>query len=120
MTTTLSSSVACAISAINRGRHRTTSLRTTSSSLTAEVAELHARAIDQGARRIAHGHGHTHARDEGKGAHLKAINGKLIAAETSLETLRDREIGSSQSARQKAFMSNFFAPAEAMCTTVHR
>ena len=57
--------------------------------------------------------------NEGKGAHLKAINGKLIAAETSLEKLRDKEIGSSQSARQKAFVSNFFAPAEAMCTSVH-
>ena len=30
--------------------------------------------------------------------------------------MRDKEIGSSQSARQKAFMSNFFAPAKAMCT----
>ena len=28
-------------------------------------------------------------------AQLKAINGKLIAAETSLEKLRDKEIGSS-------------------------
>ena len=50
-----------------------------------------ARANDQGARRIAHGHGHTQARDEGKGAHLKAINGKLIAAETSFEKLRYKE-----------------------------
>ncbi len=54
-----------------------------------------------------------------KGAHLKAINGKLIAAETSLEKLRVKEIGSSQSARHKAFMNNFFAPAEATCTSVH-
>jgi hypothetical protein len=37
------------------------------------------------------------------------INGKLIAAETRLEKLRDKEIGSSQSALQKALMSNFFA-----------
>ena len=35
--------------------------------------------------------GHTHARDEGNGAQLKAINGKLIAAETSFEKLRDKE-----------------------------
>ena len=34
------------------------------------------------------------------------INGKLIAAETRLEKLRDKEIGSSQSALQKALMSN--------------
>ena len=59
-----------------------------------------ARAIDQGARRIAHGHGHTHAPDEGKGAHLKAINGKLIAAETSLEKLRDKETSSSHGRRR--------------------
>jgi hypothetical protein len=36
-------------------------------------------------------YGHTHARDEGNGAQLKAINGKLIAAETSFEKLRDKE-----------------------------
>ena len=72
-------------------------------------SERAARAIDQGARCIAHGHGHAHARDEGNGGHLKAINGKLIAAETSLEKLRDKEIGSSQSALQKALMRNFFA-----------
>ena len=43
--TTLSSSVACATSAINRGRHRTASPRTTSSALTAEVAELHEQSV---------------------------------------------------------------------------
>ena len=82
-------------------------------------SERAARAIDQGARRIAHGHGHAHARDEGNGGHLKAINGKRIAAETSLEKLRDKEIGSSQSVRQKAFMSNFFAAKRCVqaCTT---
>ncbi len=55
-------------------------------------SERAARAIDQGARCIAHGHGHAHARDEGNGGHLrvKAINGKLIAAETRLEKLRDK------------------------------
>jgi hypothetical protein len=56
----------------------------------------------------------------GKGAHLKAINGKLIAAETSLEKLRDKEIRSSQLARQKAaLMSNFFAAKRCVqaCTT---
>ena len=75
--------------------------------------------MDQGARCIAHGHGPAHARDEGNGGHLKAINGKLIAAETSLEKLRNNEISSSQSARQKAFMSNFFAAKRCVqaCTT---
>ena len=53
----------------------------------------------------------THAREmKGKWAQLSAINGKLIAVEMSLEQLRDKEIGSAQSARQKAFTSNFFAP----------
>ena len=52
-------------------------------------------------------------------AQLKAINGKLIAAEASLEKLRDKEIGSSQSALQKALMSNFFAAKRCVqaCTT---
>ena len=36
-------------------------------------------------------HTEAHTRDEGNGAHLKAINGKLIAAETSFEKLRDKE-----------------------------
>ena len=82
-------------------------------------SERAARAIDQGARCIAHGHGHAHARDEGNGGHLKAINGKLIAAETSLEKLRDKEIGSSQLVWQKAFMSNFLAAKRCVqaCTT---
>ena len=82
-------------------------------------SERAARAIDQGARCIAHGHGHAHARDEGNGGRLKAINGKLIAAETSLEKLRDKEIGSSQSALQKALMRNFFAAKRCVqaCTT---
>jgi hypothetical protein len=44
----------------------------------------------------------------------------IIAAGTSLEKLRDKEIGSSQTARQKAFTSSFFAPAEAICTSAHR
>jgi hypothetical protein len=47
------------------------------------------------------------------------MNGKLIAAETRLDKLRDKEIGSSQSALQKALMSNFFAAKRFVqaCTT---
>ncbi len=72
------------------------------------MAELH----EQSTKRIEHGHGHTHAR----GMKEKEPSSKRSMASspllTSLEKLRDKEIGSSQSARQKAFMSNFFAPAE--------
>ena len=58
--------------------------------LTAEVAELLEQSIKmQDALRTVWPH--THARDEGNGAQLKAINGKLIAAETSFEKLRDKE-----------------------------
>ena len=56
--------------------------------LTAEVAELHEQSIkvqDACAR-----YGHTHARDEGNGAQLKAINGKLIAVERVLRSCATR------------------------------
>jgi hypothetical protein len=90
--------------------------------LTAEVSELHAQAtkLHDALRTLMA----THPREmKEKEAQLKTINGKLIASERltvrQAEKLRDKEIGRSQEARQKAFMSNFFAPAEAMCTSVH-
>ena len=61
----------------------------------------------------------THTREMNeKEAQLKTINGKLIASERQAEKLRDKEIGRSQEARQKAFMSNYFAPAKASTSTM--
>ena len=51
-------------------------------------------------------------------AQLKTINGKLIVSERQAEKLRDKEIGRSQDARQRAFMSNYFAPAKASTSTM--
>ena len=80
--------------------------------LTAEVSELHAQAtkLHDALRTLMA----THTREMNeKEAQLKTINGKLIASERQAEKLRDKEIGRSQEARQKAFMSNYFAPAKA-------
>ena len=61
----------------------------------------------------------THTREMNeKEAQLKTINGKLIASERQAEKLCDKEIGRSQEARQKAFMSNYFAPAKASTSTM--
>jgi len=84
--------------------------------LTAEVSELHEQAtkLHDALRTLMA----THTREMNeKEAQLKTINGKLIASERltvrQAEKLRDKEIGRSQVARQKAFMSNYFAPAKA-------
>ena len=85
--------------------------------LTAEVSELHEQAtkLHDALRTLMA----THTREMNeKEAQLKTINGKLIASERQAEKLRDKEIGRSQEARQKAFMSNYFAPAKASTSTM--
>ena len=85
--------------------------------LTAEVSELHEQAtkLHDALRTLMA----THTREMNeKEAQLKTINGKLIASERQAEKLRDKEIGRSQEARQKAFMSNYFAPAKASTSTL--
>ena len=85
--------------------------------LTAAVSELHAQAtkLHDALRTLMA----THTREMNeKEARLKTINGKLIASERQAEKLRDKEIGRSQVARQKAFMSNYFAPAKASTSTM--
>ena len=85
--------------------------------LTAEVSELHAQAtkLHDALRTLMA----THTREMNeKEARLKTINGKLIASERQAEKLRDKEIGRSQVARQKAFMSKYFAPAKASTSTM--
>ncbi len=90
----MSSSVACAISAIDQPWKAPDHVTKDDQigALTAEVAELHEQSIKvQDALRTVWPH--TRARDEGNGAQLKATNGtgKLIAAETSFEKLRDKK-----------------------------
>ena len=85
--------------------------------LTAEVSELHEQAtkLHDALRTLMA----THTREMNeKEAQLKTINGKLIASERQAEKLRDKEIGRSQEARQRAFMSNYFAPAKASTSTM--
>ena len=85
--------------------------------LTAEVSELHAQAtkLHDALRTLMA----THTREMNeKEAQLKTINGKLIASERQAEKLCDKEIRRSQEARQKAFMSNYFAPAKASTSTM--
>jgi hypothetical protein len=89
--------------------------------LTAEVSELHEQAtkLHDVLRTLMA----THTREMNeKEAQLKTINGKLIASERltvrQAEKLRDKEIVRSQVARQKAFMSNYFAPAKASTSTM--
>ena len=85
--------------------------------LTAEVSELHAQAtkLHDALRTLMA----THTREMNeKEAQLKTINGKLIASERQAEKLRDKEIGRSQEARQKAFMSNYFVSAKASTSTM--
>ena len=85
--------------------------------LTAEVSELHEQAtkLHDALRTLMA----THTREMNeKEARLKTINGKLIASERQAEKLRDKEIGTSQEARQKAFISNYFAPAKASTSTM--
>ena len=85
--------------------------------LTAEVSELHAQAakLHDALRTLMA----THTREMNeKEAQLKTINGKLIASERQAEKLLDKEIGRSQEAWQKAFMSNYFAPAKASTSTM--
>ena len=85
--------------------------------LTAEVIELHEQAtkLHDALRTLMA----THTREMNeKEARLKTINGKLIASERQAEKLRDKEIGRSQEARQRAFMSNYFAPAKASTSTM--
>ena len=89
--------------------------------LTAEVSELHAQStkLHDALRTLMA----THTREMNeKEAQLKTINGKLIASERltvrQAEKLRDKEIGRSQEARQKAFMSNYFVSAKASTSTM--
>ena len=85
--------------------------------LTAEVSEPHAQAtkLHDALRTLMA----THTREMNeKEAQLKTINGKLIASERQAEKLRDKEIGRSQEARQKAFMSNYFVSAKASTSTM--
>ena len=85
--------------------------------LTAEVSELHEQAtkLHDALRTLMA----THTREMNeKEAQLKTINGKLIASERQAEKLRDKEIGRSQEARQKAFMSNYFVSAKASTSTM--
>ena len=87
--------------------------------LTAEVSKLHEQAtkLHDALRTLMA----THTREMNeKEAQLKTINGKLIASERQAEKLRDKEIGRSQEARQKAFMSKYFAPAKASTSTMAR
>ncbi len=77
-------------------------------------SERAARASNEAARRIAHAHGHANEKE----TRLKTIDGKLIASERQAEKLRDKEIGGSRVARQKAFMSNYFVSAKASTSTM--
>ena len=85
--------------------------------LTAEVSELHEQAtkLHDALRTLMA----THTREMNeKEARLKTINGKLIASERQAEKLKDKEIGRSQEARQRASMGNYFAPAKASTSTM--
>jgi hypothetical protein len=85
--------------------------------LTADVSELHEQAtkLHDALRTLMA----THTREMNeKEAQLKTLNGKLIASERRAEKPCDKEIRRSQEARQKAFMSNYFAPAKASTSTM--